>query len=237
LFARRRLRLEIIPPAIEQCIACDKGLDKNMEHGFCCQKMGHGNLHHVVKMATFKALREIARHIGDDVLLEPSVQPHMRDMPINYNEKGELINRRGDIALSNIVPKTQIVIDVRTCAMTQVSTKEGSVVAQGEKLKLDYYKEVCEFPDTVTSVPFAIDTYGRWGEEFKRFLASFCRAAAGTGHEFYNLLITRARSMIQVAHTVAIGSIIMTSMDECVSCADRFILARRTGKASKARQV
>jgi hypothetical protein len=165
--------------------------------------------------------------IGDDAVLEPSVRSHMREVPMNYNEVGELIHRRGDIALSNIVQKTKIVIDVRTCAMVEGSVKEGSAVTHGEKEKHAFYKQSCDFPDTVKLIPFAIDTHGRWGKEFAEFLTGYCKAAAGTNHAFYNLLITRVRNTVQVAHAVGIGNIIRKSMDECVSSADRFTLAGR----------
>jgi hypothetical protein len=118
--------------------------------------------------------------------------------------------------------------------MIDGSAKEGSPVSYGEQEKRDFYAATCDFPDTVKLVPFAIDTQGRWGEEFATFLKGYCKAAAGANHSFYNLLITRARDVIQVAHAIAVGTIVRNSMNSCISSADRLALA---GRSRCAREV
>jgi len=218
--------LTIIPKCIDRCVECGGLVEPSMEHAFCCQAMGHGNLHHSVKMATYKALRQIARHIGDDALLEPSVSGYMRDIPENRNNNGSQVQRRGDVAVYNVVEKNKIMIDVRTCAITS-AVSGTSAVARGEVDKREYYTKVCDFPDSVRMVPFAIDTYGRWGDEFSGFLQEYCRRGSRGNEPFYSLLITRARNMIQAAHASSVGMVVRRSMDRCISDADRILLASR----------
>ena len=157
---------------------CNGTLDQPMEHGFCCLNMGHGRLHNFVKYATFKAIKQVADYVGDQVSMEPPIHEFLKDIPENYTEQGSLKLRRGDIAIVDTVRKTTIIVDVRTCAMTAKSQKEVTIVDNGEKEKHEFYARVCEFPDGITMLPMAIDTYGRIGDEFKDFLSVYCKQAA-----------------------------------------------------------
>ena len=75
----------------------------------------------------------------------------------------------------------------------------------------------CEFPSGVEVVPFAIDSYGHWGNSFSKFLKVQCHVATGgIDKKTYNRLITKARNLIQVAHTRALGYTLQKCMTECV---------------------
>ena len=159
-------------------------------------------------------------------MAEPAIeQRYLKDVPENRTPTGEYKARRADVEITNGVKKTTILIDVRTCAITP-NTAESTPVEQGEKDKHQYYSKTCQFPSGISVMPFAIDTHGRWGAEFKAFLVNYCKAAAGTDGKLYNLLITRARNTITIAHARAVGDLVYYAMDYCVHPADKPELAK-----------
>jgi hypothetical protein len=115
--------------------------------------------------------------------------------------------------------------------------KTWLAVERGEVEKHEFYEARCQFPESVRLVPFAIDTYGRWGPEFTSFLQGYCTAAAAGNTEFYNLLITRARNIIQVAHANAVGEAMKRSLERCISTADHPRVATTGVKRMMCRQV
>jgi Reverse transcriptase (RNA-dependent DNA polymerase) len=242
IYVNRRMGNPVLAEEITECLHCKGKMEESMEHGFCCKGLGHNTVHTSVKLATFEALRQIARHVGDGSSSEPSLLPHVRKVPENYNPKGELIHRRGDVAVFNVVQKQQTVIDVRTCAMPTsdrpraASARSPQRAAEGERNprapvdigeedKYRFYERTCDFPSSLKLVPFAIDSYGRWGTAFRTFLQEYCKRASAGNTAFYNLLISRARNIIQAAHASAVGRVIHNALYFCISPADMFKLA------------
>ena len=107
-------------------------------------------------------------------------------------------------------------IDVRTCAITPNTASDGVPVTKGEAEKHQDYKKKCDMPKGMTLLPFAIDTQGRWGEEFSNFLSAYCKSAAPDDAKLYNFFITRARNTIAVAHAEAVGTLVLRAIHTCV---------------------
>jgi len=139
------------------------------------------------------------------------------------------MNRPADVAIYNIVEKTTIILDVRTCAMpaSGVRIKDLNPLQIGARDKYDHYAKTCEFPAHVKLIPICVDTYGRFGNEFLEFLSWYCKRAAKGDQVFYDLLITRARTIIAAAHANSVGRILRRAMETCVSESDHAILAQR----------
>jgi len=76
------------------------------------------------------------------------------------------------VAIGDSVYQSLKLIDVtHKCIEYPKSYDEiGTTVNRGEKNKLEFYEKTCEFPSGVTSVLFSIDSYGRWGDMFTKFL-------------------------------------------------------------------
>ena len=50
---------------------------------------------------------------------------------------------------------------------------------KGEDEKVQFHGNNFVFPESTVLIPFAIDSYGKWGHQFKHFLKHFCKLAAG----------------------------------------------------------
>jgi hypothetical protein len=159
--------------------------------------------------------------------MEPPIQQFLKQTEENRATTGDQKQRRGDIAIVDIVQKKTIIIDVRTCAITSDAVRAGNAVAQGERDKHEFYNRTCDFPDGITMLPLSIDTYGRIGDEFKAFLSHYCKQAAQGNTTLYNMLITRSRNAIEVAHAEAIGTIINLGVNSCVFEGDRLGMGHR----------
>ena len=193
-----------------------------MEHAFRCNKMGHGRLHNYVKFAAHKAINQIAAYTGDHVEMEPSLKEYLKSSPENQREQGGAKNRRGDVGVVDVGQRKTVIIDVRTCAIT-ADAKNESFVELGAKDKREQYARMYDLPDGVQLVPFAIDTYGRIGTEFKEWLSGYCKQAARGNVRLYNNLITWARNRIEVSVAQGVGSIIQEALRSCV-CANDYML-------------
>lgn len=224
LWVRRRLCLSVVAECKSSCVKCSGHLDQAMEHAFKCNKMGHGRLHNHIKYAAFKAIRQVANYVGDQVVMEPSIQEYARDTPENQkdaekNPKG----RRGDIGVVDVGKRQTFIIDVRTCAVIS-GVGDSTLVANGEKEKHETYARRFEFPDGMSLVPMAIDTYGRFGEEFKQWLSNYCKQAAAGNNQLYNNMIGRVRSTIEVALAIGVGDIVKEATEVCICPNDRMLL-------------
>jgi hypothetical protein len=188
-------------------------------------------MHTPIVNVTCQVLQHIASGHSVSVVKEPSVKHYLRpEIPTNYDNKGELISRRGDISYGDIILNDTKIIDVttRTVSNPESINRVGKTVRRGEKDKYRFYEKHCLFPAGIALVPFSIDSYGRWGEVFKSFLKSECYLATG-GNDVkkYNWLITRSRDRIQVAHTNALGKSLMHLYESCVQEYDKYLLTLR----------
>lgn len=125
---------------------------------------------------------------------------------------------RADVGIYDRIKRTTILIDIRTCALARPDSLNeiGATVHKGEAAKRTSYMQRYEFPEGVTFVPFAIDSYGRWGESYKEHLKNWCKQAAGQHHGLYNTLITRARDWIAVANARAVGNRVALGLSRCL---------------------
>jgi hypothetical protein len=145
---------------------------------------------------------------------EPSLTKFVKENAANTKANQELKLRRADIKVQNPVLHEVYLFDVRTCSPKIPSQESdvGSTVQKGEDEKVQFYGNNFVFPESTVLIPFAIDSYGKWGNRFKHFLKHFCKLAAGEDEKMYNQLIKNARETIQVAHANAIGKRIFTNM-------------------------
>ena len=82
-------------------------------------------------------------------------------------------------------------------------------------------------------IPFAVDSFGRWGDEAKAFIERACKRAAKGDHNLYNLLITRARDTIQVAHANAVGEGIARGLSVCVRWDEKHCLGIKKRRSAR----
>ncbi len=103
-------------------------------------------------------------------------------------------------------------------------TNKKIYVGKGEKDKHEFYAKVFQFPDGITMLPLAIDTYGRIGEEFKDFLHAYCKQAAMGNKQLYSMLVSRARATIELGLATGVGEIVNKAVDACTYQDDRMLL-------------
>ena len=179
-------------------------------------------------MATVAALRTIAKHTSHSVSVEPPVNAYLKpNVTLPEPER----HYRADIAVVSPTYREATIIDVRTCSMKKPSSRDqvGKTVREGERAKYTFYSNHFDFPSGHKLVPFAIDSYGRWGQDFKDFLQAFCKYAAGKDVALYNILLSRAREAIAVAHANAVGVQLRRVVEECIDEDEHYFLSLRGG--------
>jgi hypothetical protein len=183
-----------------------------------------------VKEAVFKTAKEIAKLTREEVTMEPQIGAWLRpEVEDNKNSKTieGLKQRRGDVMIqavtvASLPRRTITIIDVRHCSMrTPLKRGEiGASVREGEAVKEAFYDKHFDLPKGVKLVPFAIDSYGKWGEQAKTFLEDMCRKAAAEDLSMYNKLVTKARADISLAHARAVGAVFRKCFKYCFAPED-----------------
>jgi hypothetical protein len=213
-FRRHLVNLNVVPVNVGPCGQCDMPIDDRGEHFLTCPHLGRGANHDAVKKTTRVCLRPAAAKGGFTVSNnEPSLTLYKKDSVTDDLEN------RADIGMYYSMNRTNVLIDVRTATLVtpQSMTDVGMSANAAEKAKRTLYERRYAFPEGVEFVPFGIDSYGRWGEEFKTFLKSTFKRAAGLDRALYNKLITGARDMIAVANLRAVASRIAYGIRRCIT--------------------
>jgi len=221
LYARRRLRLPIFPSIQSiDCKQCGGSVDVDGEHAFKCTHIGKGAMHMPIVNAVHQSLKEAAKLQGVSIVKEPLIKNYVKEIEKSNFTGDHLINRRADVAIGDSVLKELKLIDVtHKCLECPDSVMDiGRTVEIGELRKDEFYQKICVFPQGVSLIPFSIDSYGRWGQRFKAFIKTeFASATCGKlDIRAYNRMISRARSIIQVAHVRAAGVALKKCLDESI---------------------
>jgi hypothetical protein len=199
-----------------------------LDHAFSCSARGIGVVHDYVKQALFVAVKDITKHTKEKVNMEPTIVNWLRpEMEGNKNEKtiDGLKARRADISIetgplsvASHAARRVTLIDVRHCSIRKgKSVAKGETVKNGENEKKAFYAKHFDFPKGVDLVAFAIDAYGKWGQDAKNFLENLCESTAMGDTEFYNRLINKARERVSVAHARGVGNALFRCVDNCMS--------------------
>ncbi len=228
-YIRRRLLLPGIVGS-HRCVETDRHneLDEHLDHAFACTARGMGVVHDYVKQGVFKAVKEITKQTKQKVNMEPTIVNWLKpEMEANKNAKTieGLKARRADISIesaplsvSSHAERRVTLIDVRHCSIRKGKTvSKGGTVQNGEEEKKAFYKKHFDFPKGVELVAFAVDAYGKWGEDAKSFLENLCKSASMGDTAHYNSLITKAREVISVAHARGVGNALFRCVDNCMS--------------------
>jgi hypothetical protein len=203
---RRRLLMRLVPLGTVPCASSGQVVDELGEHFIKCPRQGLGCGHHEVKVATQRVYGPIAKANRMRVVSEPALERYQR--PGSVAAAGERkVKTRADLGFLDINERRTIFADVRTATIKTPETAEqiGSTVSLAEKAKGDDYAKRYDFPEGVSMLPIAIDSYGRWGAKFVEQLKRDCKRAAGGRVRVYNQLISNARTQVSIAHAKAIG--------------------------------
>ena len=187
-----------------------------------------GVVHDYVKQALFIAVKEITKHTKEKVNMEPTIVNWLKpEMEGNKNDNTieGLKARRADISIetdplsvSSHAARRVTLIDVRHCSIRKgKSVAKGGTVKNGEEAKKAFYAKHFEFPKGVDLVAFAIDAYGKWGNDAKTFIENLCECASMGDTALYNTLINKARELICVAHARGVGNALFRCVDNCMS--------------------
>ena len=192
------------------CPFCDDVLvDEIGEHSLRCKKVGKAIPHNAVRDTLFgygkKALNN--SHIQMDC-----------ELPLNLANgftslEDEQHTRRGDIVISDNVRNLKIIIDISLTSIhgtPNMLNYDGYSIKVAEELKLKWYQGKFSLAN-VRIIPGIIDSMGRWGHGFKKFMMELAKGATGVNNNLwlYNRHINMIRDLVSVSHMRAISRSIM----------------------------
>jgi hypothetical protein len=160
-----------------------------------------------VKVALQRVYGPIAKATGGRVVSEPSIASFQRPGVRVATGTGEPEKTRADLGFFDSRERRTVYADVRTATIQTPATflEIGQTVELAEKAKVDQYAASYKFPEGVSFLPVAIDSYGRWGPSLVAQLKRDCWRASSGNLRVYNRLITNARTQVSIAHARAIG--------------------------------
>ena len=225
---RYKAMLRMVPEGMGKCSKCHKHLlDDYGEHFMKCSQLGRGAPHKAVQTATLRVLHEeFGLDLGLSATPTPFLSEFRRESPQEHPAKvGKKEARtQADMRIYEQNMNQLTIIDIVTCAMRTPSNlaEVGTTVSEGEKAKNLVYDQNYVFQGRVKFIPFAIDTHGRWGEAFKKFVEELClRKAEGHQHsQVYALAMANVRRKISIAHARAVGSRLLIGKQACLKYYD-----------------
>ena len=196
LYVKRRLGVAIISGSV-RCMKCHDFVDAHLEHPMRCKKVGRNTIHAPMAKFIFAQLHQIYRHSCTSVHYEPDLsgitKPECRaDHP------------RADVATRNPLSGKNFLLDFTFPIINSDATEEEPTVELAAKRKINFYNNNYLYQDDFQLVPAPIDTCGRQGSEFQKFLKMAVREGCATSDLELKQATFNLRVAIAVMHVKVI---------------------------------
>ena len=194
LYFLRRLQLPILNKT-HKCHLCGKFTDASVEHPMRCQKIGRNTLHYQVTKYVVGIISKIYRNSLTTVNYEENLS-HLRKPHCDKEVRVEIVTR-------NQALQQNMIIDLTFPITNSQATEENSTVRMAEKRKEKFYDDNLDYQNEFKLVVGALDTYGRWGEQFKNWVTFVGRS--GLSEHQGAVQVRKLRTAIGVMHANVLG--------------------------------